>query len=85
MHMGLLTALADLISVIIYPDNAKTFMLKNEESKKSLQVSTALQLNTVNNSQGGLQLQPIRMEEQRDGGDSSRKDNEHKLGAGVDK
>jgi len=71
--MGLLTALADLISVIINPDNAKTFLLKNEESKKSIMMPAGKQLSTVNNSQGMLSIQPIRMEVQRDG-DSERKE-----------
>lgn len=71
--MGLLTALADLISVIINPNNAKTLLLKNEESKKSNMMPAGKQLSTVNNSQGMLSIQPIRMEVHRDG-DSERKE-----------
>lgn len=66
MHMGLMTALADLISSIIYPQSAVAFMLKTEDSKKNLP--------TVNNSQG-LSINPIRMEkeEEKHGGDYEQK------------
>lgn len=70
MHMGLLTALADLISVIINPENAKTFVFNGEESKKGSP--------TVTNSQG-LSIQPIRMDVPRER--DYKINEEHKLSA----